>query len=348
MRRFMSVLLAAAMVAGLSLPVFASGASTVKSALALVNEERKAAGVAPIAWDETLAEAAKVRAEELGQKYTTNHTRPDGSKYYTTSLLIWGENTAYGHKSAERAVEALIKSSGHRANIVKADYTIFAMAYIETDEDIYWVQEFGNGKSNAVWTGNTEASVTVGGMIGKDGKVASENLVAELNTAIAASKSGAVSVRIKDAAAISPAAKQAGRAAALNFDTMSSNGKTVQGRLVVNPAKLTKRVSDLSLGVYTDKAATGPLKTSLAKRYSNDMAVVSLAQKGSLGAAMKVSAKADLSGLNQDNLRFWNDDGKTLTEIQEPKYSVDKNGFVSFYTSIGGVIVITDKDLAVK
>ncbi len=64
----------------------------------LVNEERKAVGVGPLATNKVLTEAACLRSEEIEEHFS--HTRPDGTKCYTaikdqSAFFTMGENVAY-------------------------------------------------------------------------------------------------------------------------------------------------------------------------------------------------------------------------------------------------------------
>ena len=85
------------------------------------NAERVAAGLSPLTWSDELARAADVRAEEIIT--TFSHTRPDGTKCYSLSSLVAGENIIRGpHATGSEMVAHWMDSDGHRANILYSGY----------------------------------------------------------------------------------------------------------------------------------------------------------------------------------------------------------------------------------
>jgi len=114
-----------------------------KEVLGLVNQERAANGLAPLSWNSSLAKGAKTRATEIVVKWA--HTRPDGSNYYDAPNCedTYGENLAKGYGSAESAMKGWMDSPGHRANILKSEYTTVGVACYLCNGTYYWVQEFG-------------------------------------------------------------------------------------------------------------------------------------------------------------------------------------------------------------
>lgn len=77
-----------------------------------VNEEREKAGVAKLKWNDNLHFFARKRAEEV--TITKNHTRPDGTKFYTiykeygVTNTNTSENIVYGETNPELIVEGYI------------------------------------------------------------------------------------------------------------------------------------------------------------------------------------------------------------------------------------------------
>lgn len=116
--------------------------------LRLVNQQRAAAGAAPLVMDQRLLDAAmKVRAPEVGLLYS--HTRPDGSSCFTaasTSALgtYAGENIALGHSNPAAVVEAWMKSEGHQKNILNPNYTAIGIGCVTMGSYPCWVQLFSN------------------------------------------------------------------------------------------------------------------------------------------------------------------------------------------------------------
>ncbi|MGN0691828.1 MAG: CAP domain-containing protein [Oscillospiraceae bacterium] len=112
--------------------------------LELINKERAANGIEPLALNDTLAEAAQLRADECASVYS--HTRPDGRSCFTVlddygiSYSCAGENIAYGYTSAEAVVRGWLDSSPHRKNILSEKYTETGIGYDPTTNS--WTQIF--------------------------------------------------------------------------------------------------------------------------------------------------------------------------------------------------------------
>lgn len=112
-----------------------------KEVLTLVNNERKANGIAPLTWNDTLADAADIRAPEIAISFS--HTRPDGSEWWTAGAQTqMGENLAFGQSSAAEVVDAWMASSQHRENILSGLYSYIGVSCYYCDGVYYWVQEF--------------------------------------------------------------------------------------------------------------------------------------------------------------------------------------------------------------
>ena len=118
-----------------------------RQVLALVNEERRKVGVAPLTLSAELQSAAAIRAEEITQKFS--HTRPDGTNFQTilpnSRYYIAGENIAAGNSTAAKVVQQWMNSPGHRANILRSDYTELGVGYVYKENSQYmhyWVQIF--------------------------------------------------------------------------------------------------------------------------------------------------------------------------------------------------------------
>ena len=118
-------------------------AAAVQEAFALVNAQRTAAGLSALVWNQGLADAAQVRAQEITTYFS--HTRPDGSSWWTVnSTLQYGENLAKLYQSSSSVVNAWMASPTHRANIMDGSFISIGMAIYQTgDGSWYWAQEFG-------------------------------------------------------------------------------------------------------------------------------------------------------------------------------------------------------------
>ncbi|MGN0507365.1 MAG: CAP domain-containing protein [Lachnospiraceae bacterium] len=123
--------------------------SYIAQVVKLVNEERAKNGLSALTYDATLQRAAQVRAEEIVKSFS--HTRPNGSNFssvlkeFGISARRSGENIAWGQKTPKEVVTAWMNSSGHRANILNANYTKIGVGCnISPSGTIYWSQLFTN------------------------------------------------------------------------------------------------------------------------------------------------------------------------------------------------------------
>ncbi|MEQ2678359.1 CAP domain-containing protein [Enterocloster citroniae] len=113
----------------------------------LVNEERAKAGLSPLSVNSKAANAAQTRAREIEKSFS--HTRPDGSSFNTAlteagvSFRGAGENIAYGQITPQQVMEGWMNSSGHRANILNANYTSIGVGHYKNGAGVdYWTQLF--------------------------------------------------------------------------------------------------------------------------------------------------------------------------------------------------------------
>lgn len=108
------------------------------------NAEREAAGLEPLIWDDRLAEPANVRANEIITNFS--HYRDDGTKCYSLSDLIWGENIARGpHATGAEFLEHWMASEGHKENILQEQYKTMGVGTTCTEQGDTAVQLFGVG-----------------------------------------------------------------------------------------------------------------------------------------------------------------------------------------------------------
>jgi len=107
-------------------PVAAVNAARV---VALTNEERAEEGVNQLARNALLDEAAQMKAEDMAAKGYYAHVSPDGVtpmhwvEEAGYEYLIIGENLVVNRTDAEGVVDAFMGSPGHRANILRKDFT---------------------------------------------------------------------------------------------------------------------------------------------------------------------------------------------------------------------------------
>lgn len=113
---------------------------------------RKFNAARPLRWNERLAAAALVHAEDMARGNYFSHTGRDGSnpaqrveragyRYRST-----GENIAGGQMQPEAAVAGWIKSPPHCRNLMNGAFTEMGVAYAvnaKSEMGVYWAQEFG-------------------------------------------------------------------------------------------------------------------------------------------------------------------------------------------------------------
>lgn len=118
----------------------------------LVNAEREKAGLSLLERSDYLDKAANTRAmecAEVNSLYVNGaaHTRPDGSRWFTVLGISknynYGENSGQGKTTADKQMESWMKSEGHRANILKDDYTEMGIGCaISKQGEVFAVQIF--------------------------------------------------------------------------------------------------------------------------------------------------------------------------------------------------------------
>ena len=112
----------------------------------LVNRERSTQGLRPLQMDWELQRTARVKACDMAQKGYFSHTSPtygspfDMMKQFGISYKTAGENIAQGQRTPEEVMQSWMNSSGHRANIMKSDFTHIGVGYCQQGN--HWVQMF--------------------------------------------------------------------------------------------------------------------------------------------------------------------------------------------------------------
>ena len=123
-----------------------------------INRERTAAGLSSVSTCGALNQTAQGYAEVLIGTRDISHTGPDGSnlqaRVANTGYVGWsniGENLAAGQGTVDEVMGAWMGSSGHRANILKPEFTHVGFGRAKglykdnTVESWFWVQNFGAG-----------------------------------------------------------------------------------------------------------------------------------------------------------------------------------------------------------
>ena len=106
----------------------------------------------PLRWNDTLAEASRLHAEDMARHNYLSHSDRDGSdpaqrveragyRYRAT-----GENIAAGQANPDDAVAGWLKSPAHCANLMNPAFTEMGAAFAVdagSEMGVYWTQAFG-------------------------------------------------------------------------------------------------------------------------------------------------------------------------------------------------------------
>ncbi|MFJ9626663.1 CAP domain-containing protein [Streptomyces sp. NPDC101175] len=125
-------------------------AQVARGVVELTNAERTRAGLPPLAVDPLLAAAAQAHSTDMVARAFYSHTSPDGSQPWDRAAAAGslrrtiGENIACGQRSPAEVVEGWMNSPGHRANILKPDFTHIGVGFAGGGQmGTYWTQLFG-------------------------------------------------------------------------------------------------------------------------------------------------------------------------------------------------------------
>ena len=146
MKNLRTIISLLVMMAALFAASTAFASSLENEVLYYVNAERAAAGVRPLTYNVSLANAAAVRASEAGVVF--GHVRPDGrevkSVLANVSYAWFGENLAVSRtEDAQKIVRAWMASPTHRANLLNGHYTQMGVAVVRgADGRLYWAELF--------------------------------------------------------------------------------------------------------------------------------------------------------------------------------------------------------------
>ena len=144
MKKMLSLFCAAALaLAVMTAPALAAGMSTREAeACALVNAERTARGLAPLAVSSSLSDKARIKAQDMADNDYFSHTSPTYGSPFTmmrtlgVSYRSAAENIAMGYNKADTVVAAWMASPSHRANLLASRYVTVGIGYA----DGYWAQ----------------------------------------------------------------------------------------------------------------------------------------------------------------------------------------------------------------
>src|SRR5579864_1536040 len=201
----------------------------------LVNHEREKAGLNKLEWSDRLAQAALAHSKLLAENRDLSHQfsgEPNLQERIGATKLRFNavaENVAAA-PDVDTAHTALMKSPGHRANILHQDYNAIGISIVERDHELFITQDFAH----------TLASYTE--------KQFRESLIANFNQARRARKMPPVDV-ISD-----PHLRRAACSQDMHTDKMIQNMPGVSGLLVFSlsepgalPDDMRKYASDKTL-----------------------------------------------------------------------------------------------------
>ncbi|MDN3258866.1 sigma-70 family RNA polymerase sigma factor [Streptomyces sp. CSDS2] len=124
-------------------------AGTVAQVVALVNEERAAAGCGPVTEDPQLERAAQGHSDDMAARGFFDHTNPDGAgpgERVTAAGYRWstyGENIARGQRTPRAVMDSWMHSPGHRANILNCSFKNIGVGVHNGSGGPWWTQNFG-------------------------------------------------------------------------------------------------------------------------------------------------------------------------------------------------------------
>lgn len=125
-----------------------------------VNAERKKRGLAALTPDQTLMDAALVRAAENVIYF--EHARPNGMKWSSVDPKVMGENLARGSANTKKIMGMWMDSPGHRENILRSRFHSIGVSVVEYDGVYHWVQLFGtSGGAGTEWPESGSVSAPI-------------------------------------------------------------------------------------------------------------------------------------------------------------------------------------------
>ena len=101
----------------------------------LINAERHKSGLSELDYDERLERSACAKADDMILRNYWSHADPDGKTawhLFGEQNFIYkfaGENLGYGFINGDELVGGWMNSEGHRANILKKDYTTEGLCF---------------------------------------------------------------------------------------------------------------------------------------------------------------------------------------------------------------------------
>ncbi|RVX45250.1 uncharacterized protein YkwD [Nonomuraea polychroma] len=123
------------------------GTTLENQVVQLANAQRAKAGCKPLKHDAKLREAAYGHSKDMVAKDYFDHTSPTGKDADArieaagfSPVSSWGENIAYGQRTAAAVMADWMSSPGHKRNILDCSYTHIGVGYVSSGS--YWTQVF--------------------------------------------------------------------------------------------------------------------------------------------------------------------------------------------------------------
>ncbi len=122
--------------------------SMAEQILALVNAERKKAGVDPLTLSTEVSSVAQVKSDDMAKNGYFDHNSPTYGSPFTmlsdfgVTYRTAGENIAKGQQTPEAVMNAWMNSSGHKANILSPNFKQLGVGYSANNGSPVWVQMF--------------------------------------------------------------------------------------------------------------------------------------------------------------------------------------------------------------
>jgi uncharacterized protein YkwD len=117
--------------------------------VALVNEERSAAGCPALGTDARLTAAARAHSADMAARGYFSHTTPEGVQFstrITDAGYRWsraGENIAKGQRTAREVMTGWMNSAGHKANILNCSFADIGVGVVaDAKGALVWTQDF--------------------------------------------------------------------------------------------------------------------------------------------------------------------------------------------------------------
>lgn len=117
----------------------------------LINSHRRGRGLRTLNISATLSRAAVWKARHMARFGYMGHNDPAPPVVRTAAQRIadcgygsaWGENIAYGYRTAPEVVKAWLNSPGHRENIENGSFSVTGVGAASRGTVVFWAQDFG-------------------------------------------------------------------------------------------------------------------------------------------------------------------------------------------------------------